>query len=231
MASCASQNFADCQLGDKRLNKRAEEIGQALVMGFGQALSMIFKAQNLLKRAYEFFANPKAQFELLTQPYWKKTAMDAQALKIVLAVGDTTFLNYKQIKAKRDGYGPIGNGGNGLILHSTIAVEPEQGQPLGLLWQKLWHRELKARAPKHETLEQQKIRQAKERKAARQKPFEEKESYRWVEALIAVENLFEQAENKSKAPRNQLPKTSESISPLTRIIHIFDACWRYCGSL
>lgn len=88
--------------------------------------------------------------------------------------------------------------------------------------EKLWHRELKARSPKHETLEQQKIRQAKERKAARQKPFEQKESYRWVEALIAVENLFEQAENKSKAPRNQLPKTSESISPLIRIIHIFD---------
>jgi len=33
----------------------------------------------------------------------------------VLAVGDTTYLDYKQIIAKRDGYGPIGNGGNGLI--------------------------------------------------------------------------------------------------------------------
>ena len=35
MESCASQNFADCQLGDKRLTKRALEIGQALVTGFG----------------------------------------------------------------------------------------------------------------------------------------------------------------------------------------------------
>lgn len=102
--------------------------------------------------------------------------MDAQALKIVLAVGDTTFLNYKNLKAKRDGYGPIGNGGNGLILHSTLAVEPEQGQPLGLLWQKLWHRELKAKLPSNETPEQKKARKAKERKAAREKPFEEKES-------------------------------------------------------
>ncbi len=76
--------------------------------------------------------------------------MDAQALKIVLAVGDTTFLNYKNIKAKRDGYGPIGNGGNGLILHSALAVEPEQGQPLGLLWQKLWHREPKDKLPSNE---------------------------------------------------------------------------------
>lgn len=43
-------------------------------------------------------------------------------------MGDTTFLDYKNIKAKREGYGPIGNGGNGLILHTTLAIEPEQGQ-------------------------------------------------------------------------------------------------------
>jgi len=43
----------------------------------------------------------------------------------VVAVGDTTYLDYKQIIAKRDGYGPIGNGG-GLILHTNLAVEPLQ---------------------------------------------------------------------------------------------------------
>jgi len=47
-----SENFADCQLGDKRLNRRNG--GKALVVGFGQALSMIFQEENPLKRAYEF---------------------------------------------------------------------------------------------------------------------------------------------------------------------------------
>jgi len=47
-------------------------------------------------------------------------------LPVVLAVGDMTYLDYKQIIAKRDGYGPIGNGGNGLILHTNLAVEPLQ---------------------------------------------------------------------------------------------------------
>lgn len=100
---------------------------------------MIFQEKNPLKRADEFLANPKAQFNLLTQTHRQNTAIDAGMLPVVLAFGDTTYLDYKSIKAKRDGYGPIGNGGNGLILHSTLAVEPEQGQPLGLLWQKLWH--------------------------------------------------------------------------------------------
>lgn len=91
---------------------------------------MIFKEENLLKRAYEFFANPKAQFNKLTQPHRQHTAIEAAALPVVLAVGDTTYLDYKSIKAKREGYGPIGYGGSGLILHSTLAVEAQQGQSL-----------------------------------------------------------------------------------------------------
>lgn len=222
MESWANQDFADCQLGDKRLNQRALEIGKALVIGFGQALSMIFKEQNRLKRVYEFLANPKAQFNLLTQPHRENTASSAQNLPVVLAVGDTTFLDYKNIKAKRDGYGPIGNGGNGLILHTTLAVEPELGQSLGLLWQKLWHRETKAKPPANETPAQKKVRQSSERKAARNKPFESKESYRWVEALKAVEHLFQQLENNFKEAKQQLEETSELLSKKTRIIHVFD---------
>lgn len=91
-------------------------------------------------------------------------------------MGDTTYLDYKNIIGKREGYGPIGNGGNGLILHTTLAVEPEQGQSIGLLWQKLWHREPKAKPPANETPKHKKARIAAERKAARSKPFEEKES-------------------------------------------------------
>lgn len=222
MESWVAVNFADCQLGDKRLNERALEIGKVLVVGFGQALSMIFTDKNLLKRAYEFFANPKAQKDKLTKPHWEKTVLDAQGLKTLLAVGDTTFLNYNNIKAKRDGYGPIGNGGNGLILHSTLAVEPEQGQPLGLLWQKLWHREHKAKPPANETPKQKKARQAQERKAVREKPFEEKESYRWVEALKAVEKQFQAGEKPLRETQEQLTEAAEPAAALTRIIHIFD---------
>jgi hypothetical protein len=38
----------------------------------------------------------------------------------VLCVGDTTFFDYGSIEAKKEGYGPIGKGGNGLILHSAV---------------------------------------------------------------------------------------------------------------
>lgn len=122
-------------------------------------------------------------------------------LDIVLCVGDTTFLDYGGIKKKRKGYGPQGNGGNGLLLHSALAVDPQQGQPLGLFWQKLWNRQHRPKPPTDETSRQKKKRQAKARKAARNRPFEQKESYRWVEAMKAVE---------------------EAVEPSTRKIHVFD---------
>ncbi len=45
------KNFADCQLGDERLNNPAYSIGKTLSQGFGKAFSEIFKDANSLKRA------------------------------------------------------------------------------------------------------------------------------------------------------------------------------------
>ena len=53
------KNFASCQLGDERLNKRAYLIGKSLTQGFGKALSEIFQNANALTRAYEFLPTPK----------------------------------------------------------------------------------------------------------------------------------------------------------------------------
>jgi hypothetical protein len=129
------------------------------------------------------------------------TTAAVEEYKTILSVGDTTFLDYRGIKVKREGYGPTGNGGNGLILHSALAIEPEQGQTIGLLWQKMWNREHKPKPPQAETPEQKKQRQKNARKAARQQPFEQKESYRWVEAINELEHKVESS---------------------TRVIHVFD---------
>ena len=120
---------------------------------------------------------------------------------VMLSVGDTTYLDYGSILEKRDGYGPQGNGGNGLLLHSALAIDPEHGQPLGLLWQKLWNREHRAQPPTDETSAQKKQRRAKARKAKRDRPFDEKESYRWVEAMTTLEH---------------------QVTASTRVIHVFD---------
>jgi len=86
-------------------------------------------------------------------------------------------------------------------LHSALAIKPESGQSVGLLWQKLWNREPKSKPPLDETPTQKKQRQAAARKEARNRPFEQKESYKWVEALTTVKNL---------------------VSQNTQVIHVFD---------
>jgi len=129
------------------------------------------------------------------------TSEAVEEQEVVLCVGDTSYLDYGSIRAKREGYGPTGNGGNGLILHSALAITPEQGQVIGLLWQKLWNREPKAKPRQDETPEAKKQRQSISRKAARQRSFKDKESYRWVEAMTEVEH---------------------QVSSSTRVIHVFD---------
>ena len=119
------------------------------------------------------------------------TTAAVEEYKVMLSVGDTTFLDYRNIKEKREGYGPTGKGGNGLILHSALAIEPEKGQVLGLLWQKLWNREEKEKPQTSETPEQKKERQKEQKKVARQRPFKDKESYKWVEALNTCEKQVE----------------------------------------
>lgn len=129
------------------------------------------------------------------------TTAAVEEYKEILCVGDTTYLDYRSIKEKREGYGPTGNGGNGLILHSALAIDPQNGQSMGLMWQKLWNREHKPKPPQDETAEAKKQRQKTARAAASKRPFEEKESYRWVEAML---------------------ETEKKVEASSRLIHVFD---------
>ena len=168
-------------------------MGDCLGLKYGQPLSTVFKNASDLKRAYEFLANPKTSFAKLVEPFHHQSANNVRNLPIILAVGDTTFLDYKKIEVKRSEYGPIGNGGNGLILHTSLAVDPDCGQPLGLLWEKVWKRPHTVKPKKTANKQQKKNRELVLKKEKRARPFEEKESYKWVEAVKKVPEMLEKA--------------------------------------
>jgi len=86
--------------------------------------------------------------------------------------GDTTFLDYGSIEAKKKVTAQL-VGRNGLVLHSALAIEPQNGQSLGLLSQKLWNREPKAKPPQDENPTQKK--QAAARKKAQTARLNKKE--------------------------------------------------------
>jgi hypothetical protein len=90
---------------------------------------------------------------------------------LVLAIQDTTFLNYTHHPAT-SGLGPIGGGQRGLVMHSTLAVTP-LGLPLGVLDQQIWARPEPERGAKR----------------TKQRPIADKESHKWLTALRETVSL------------------------------------------
>lgn len=99
----------------------------------------------MLDGAYRLLNHPGVSLEALLAPHCAQTLRQARAEAVVLFVEDTTELDYTHHPSKR-GLGPIGDGrGRGLLLHSTLAVEPETRTLLGLA-----HAQVVLRQPKGE---------------------------------------------------------------------------------
>jgi len=83
---------------------------------------MVFKSSRL-ETCYEF-ANPKTSFRKLTQPHHSQTIQEIPS-PVVLAVGDTSYLDYKISWRNEKSMGHW-EGGNGLILQyigSELSVD------------------------------------------------------------------------------------------------------------
>jgi hypothetical protein len=108
----------------------------------------------------------------LIAPHIESTTRRIAGEKVVLAIQDTTTLNYSTHPATEN-LGPIGSsptGIIGLILHGTLAVNTE-GTPLGLLDAQCWARnpeEYGKKAKRHSL------------------PIEEKESNKWLKSFQAA---------------------------------------------
>jgi len=101
---------------------------------------------------------------------WSEGTAAAVAGRHVLAIQDTTELNFRTTPDHDRGLGVIGKGvGRGLLLHPMIALDAGTGECLGLVGGSLWSRPVQPPGP-----------QAPRRNNAR-RPLEEKESRHWVE--------------------------------------------------
>lgn len=111
----------------------------------------------------------------LLRGHVRATAARCKREEFVLVATDTTYFNFSTHKAVVD-LGPISKDPNalGFITHSALAITPE-GVPLGVLYQDSW-----ARDP-------QQMGQSEDRK---ERLLEDKESYKWIEALQGVQKAL-----------------------------------------
>ncbi len=136
------------------------------------------KAKAQVKGAYRFFGDDRIKMKEILDSHYKNTIRRAEEHPVVLAVQDSTSLNYATHPTTK-GLGSLSNkkGKVGLMLHDTLALTPD-GLPLGLLDIQVWARDPKDHGKK------------KDRKS---KSIEEKESYKWLKSFHAVEKLSNQA--------------------------------------
>lgn len=91
----------------------------------------------------------------------------------VLAIQDTTELNYAAHAGRVQGLGPTGNGIDpGLFVHPVLVVDAGSRAVLGLAGIQIW------------------TRQGPARPDYRHQPIEEKESYRWIQGAASAKTML-----------------------------------------
>jgi hypothetical protein len=132
------QEFKTVDLGDERLNKRLKIIAADEGAQPSAPLNQASGDWAATKAAYRFFKNEKVTAAELLAPHQGETQKRMRGQALVLAVQDTTYLNYTSHQATQ-GLGTIGGQQVGLVMHPTMALTAG-GVPLGLITQQIWAR-------------------------------------------------------------------------------------------
>ena len=136
----AVSEFADAELGDERRTKRLVELANVLGQHPTAALPEACGDGGMLKAAYRFFDNDAIDAQDMLQSNVESTYRRLHYASVVLAVQDTTEVNWTRHPATQ-GLGPLGHTAcHGLLVHTTLAFTPER-VPLGLLAQQVWARD------------------------------------------------------------------------------------------
>jgi len=170
-AAWAIHEFGQAVLPDERYRRRLPMIATAFAQKPTAPIPQACPNAAETKAAYRFLANDAIAAEDLRQAHHQATLERVRQHRVVLAVQDTTALNYST-HPQTTGLGPLGSHSPktiGLLLHSTLALTPT-GQPLGFL-----PNAVRARS------------QTKVRVSRKERPREQKESYKWVASLQACQ--------------------------------------------
>jgi len=168
-ATWAEEEFGAADLGDVRRNARLVQLASVLGAQPSASLPDATDDPATLKAAYRFFANDSVRAAAMLASHVQSTKRRMQAVPLVLAVQDTTHLDWTDHPATK-GLGPLAAPSHqGLLAHTTLALTPER-VPLGLLQQQVWARDpATVRHGDH-----------------KQRPIEAKESQKWLTSLDAV---------------------------------------------
>ena len=147
-----------------------------MVHGGSTCLRRVAKGERRCEvRFHRLLANPKVTIERLISG-WSEPTSNAVAGRHVLAIQDTSEINFRTTRERTRGLGEIGKGvGRGVLLHAMVAVDAESEACLGLVAGDVWTRAGRVSVPH------------------KQRPLAQKESRRWVETAVAAKSVLADA--------------------------------------
>lgn len=175
----AEQELGRADFGDPRLTRRLVEIARNFYAAPQGNIPQASRNRAGAKGTYRFIENKVTNMDDVLRPHYESTIRRCREQSVVLAVQDTTSLNYTGL-ASCQGLGKIGTNNTsavGLELHDTMAINI-QGTPLGLLDVQCWAREEDV----HTDPDEHKAWKAEKKK----QPIEKKESFKWLKSFRAV---------------------------------------------
>ena len=188
-ADWALEEFGAAQLGDARRNARLVRLARELARQPEASIPQALAGRAAIKAAYRFFDNADVVHSHILHSHVASSLTRMRGQPLILAVQDTTVIDYAG-HAQTEGLGPVHTkGGWGLLCHGTLAFTPAR-LPLGVLALRTW-----ARKPEVRTRERR-----------RERPIEDKESQKWLDSLKAL------AELKPKLPDTRLVSVADRES-------------------
>jgi hypothetical protein len=152
---------------DARLKTVHELICEQMVKKQGVSLRRLGEGRATEVRFGRFMNNDRVGLGALVEEACRHTDGRSSG-RHVLAIQDTSELNFQAHSKRVKGLGTVGNGSDmGLFVHPVLAVDAHEGACLGLADVLVWQR-LKGKAENYRSL-----------------PIEEKESLRWIIAAQA----------------------------------------------
>ena len=169
--------FGHIDLGDPRREKRLQQVARACIQSPGVSFGQRFGRSKETKGAYRLLENEQIASRDLLDALEESGGQACGGQKRIFAVQDTTELDFSHRQAI-EGLGPLhtqAHPGQGLLLHTTLALD-ETGSPLGYVGISLWARNRNEMGKRNQR---------------RQKPIEEKESYKWIEGIERAQQSVE----------------------------------------
>ncbi len=163
MTSWVSEELQATAMPDERLEKRLAKILTRLSNNAQESIPAACPGWSETKSVYRFFDNPRIGIDEILSGHKAATLERISYQPMVLLAQDTTFLNFETEEAIDFGILKRTLSEN-YLLHPTVAFTPSRDN-LGVLGAKFWQH------PDENVVH-----------LCRQKPIEEKESYRWLES-------------------------------------------------